>query len=198
MKKKTTQQRILQHALELASVRGIEGIRLGPLAAQAHLSKSGLFAHFRSREDLQLQLLDTAADVFHQEVIRPAAHTPQGLPRLRALVGLWLGWAPRSGLPGGCPFVAAAADLDDREGPVREQLVLFQKRRFTTFQQFVEQAVTLGHLRADLDVVQFTWEVFGMYLMHHTWSRLLRDPDADQHAHTAFEALVAAAQPTEP
>ena len=95
---------------------------LGGLAERAELSKSGLFAHFRSKEELQVELLRAAEEALRREVVVPAMEAPEGLPRLRALVGRWLGWASRSGLPGGCPLYGAAFELDDAEGPVREYL----------------------------------------------------------------------------
>jgi AcrR family transcriptional regulator len=193
-KREGTRQRILRNALEMASLDGLEGVSLGPLAERVHLSKSGLFAHFRSKEALQIQVLDTAAELFQQTVLHPASQAPQGLPRLRALFTLWLGWASRAGLPGGCPIVRAMAEFDESEGEIRDYLVDTQKVWFQTFQQFVEQAVTSGDLRSDLDLVQFTWDASGIYLMHHTASRFLRDATADQRALTAFEALIASAR----
>ena len=122
-----TLQRILQEGLELASLQGLAGVSLAPLADRAKLSKSGLFAHFRSKEALQLKLLETAEALFKSEVIEPARAAPQGLARLEALFERWLGWSGRAGLPGGCPFAAAATDYDDRDGPVRERLVASQR-----------------------------------------------------------------------
>lgn len=193
-KQQATRQRILHEGLALASVVGLDGVSFGTLATQAQLSKSGLFAHFQSREDLQIQILTQAAELFVAEVIAPAREASAGLPRLRALMERWLNWAPRSGLPGGCPFVAGAAEFDDSEGPIRDVLVQLQEQWFATFQRFVAEAVACGHLRADLDSAQFTWESFGIYLAHHFTSRLLHDTLADQRAHKAFETLVAASQ----
>ena len=118
----STHQRILGRGLEIVNERGLAGVSLGGLAIRAELSKSGLFAHFRSKEELQVELLRAAAEALEREVA-PAMQEPEGLPRLRALVGLWLGWAARSGLLGGCPSYGTAFELDDaKEGPVRGYL----------------------------------------------------------------------------
>lgn len=114
------------------------------------------------------------------------------MARLRALFFLWVGWASRSGLPGGCPFVAAATEVDDCEGTLREHVEQMQSRWFRFFQSVVEQAMTCGHLSGQVDPTQFTWEIFGIYLVYHFSSRLLRDPQAEDRAHQAFERLLQA------
>ena len=191
----STHQRILGHGLEIASERGLAGVSLGGLAERAGMSKSGLFAHFRSKEELQVELLDAAEGSLRREVA-PAMEEPEGLPRLRALVGRWLGWASRSGLPGGCPLYGAAFELDDAEdGPVRDHLVESKGGWSMMLEGLVKEAVALGHLRGDADVRQFVWQLDGIYLAHHVSQRLARDPEADARALAAFEALVASAMP---
>ena len=118
-----TRQSIVEHAAGLASRIGLGGITIGALAGDLDLSKSGLFAHFRSKEALQLQVLEHAAARFTELVIRPALAAPRGEPRLRALFDRWRRWPEASGLPGGCLFVQAAVELDDQPGPARDQLV---------------------------------------------------------------------------
>lgn len=195
-KSETTHQRILGRGLEVVSERGLAGVSLGGLAERAGLSKSGLFAHFRSKEELQVELLRTAEGALRREVVAPAMGEPEGLPRLRALVGRWLGWAMRSGLPGGCPLYGAAFELDDaEEGPVREYLAESKSEWSGMLAGLVGEAVALGHLRGDLDVDQFVWQLDGIYLAHHVSQRLARDPDADARARTAFEDLVASSLP---
>jgi AcrR family transcriptional regulator len=159
------------------------------------MSKSGLFAHFRSKEEVQVELLDHVREFAARHTIEPAMAAPEGLPRLRALFTNWLGWAPRAGLPGGCPVAAAIFEVDDLEGAVREQVVAMERewREFLT--AHVLRAVELGHLRSDLDAAQLVWEMTGVYLAHHASSRFLRDPRADDRARVAFEALVARARP---
>jgi AcrR family transcriptional regulator len=192
----TTHQRVLGLGLEMVSERGLAGVSIGGLAERAGLSKSGVFAHFRSKEELQVALLRAAEEALQREVVAPTMAEPPGLPRLRTLMSRWLGWAARSGLPGGCPLYGAAFELDDAdEGPVRDYLAGSQ-REWTTLQtNVVREAMALGHLRSDLDPIQFAWLLNGIYLAHHVSQRLMRDPDADARAHAAFEALVASALP---
>ena len=192
----STRGRILRRGLEIVSERGITGVTLGGLAGRAGLSKSGLFAHFSSKEDLQLELLRFAEGEFGREVLAPALEAPEGLPRLREFFGLWVGWAPRCGLPGGCPFAGAMFELDDlAEGPVRDHLVEGQRAWNAVILGLVGEAVALGHLPENLDAGQFAWQLFGIYLAHHVSERLVRDPEADARANTAFESLLASASP---
>ncbi len=140
-------------------------------------------------------LLHAAEEALKREVVAPAMNVPEGLPRLRVLVGRWLGWAQRSGLPGGCPLYGAAFELDDAEGPVRDYLEESQRAWSGQLQKMVEEAVGLGHLKENLDAAQFVWLLGGIYLSHHVSQRLMRDPEADMRAQFAFNALVAASQP---
>ena len=169
---------------------GLAGVTLGPLAEQVGMSKSGVFAHFRSKEDVQIGLLEHSARIAAPVVIEPTMHEPEGLPRLEALVRNWLGWARRAGLPGGCPIAAAMFELDDGDGPVRDKVVAMEAEWRDLLGQFAKRAVELGHLRADLDVSQFVWELCGIYLSHHVSQRFLRLPDADARAAAAFENLL--------
>jgi len=192
----STHERILWRGLEIVSERGVTGVSLGGLAERAGLSKSGLFAHFRSKEDLQLEILRFAEGEFEREVLAPALEAPEGLPRLRAFMGRWLGWAPRCGLPGGCPFAGAMFELDDlAEGPVRDYLVESQRTWAVMALGLIGEAVALGHLHKDLDAEQFAWQLSGVYLAHHVSQRLVRDPDADERAYAAFESLLVSARP---
>ena len=182
--------------MEIVSERGLAGVSLGGLAERVGMSKSGLFAHFRSKEELQVELLRAAEGALRREVVAPAMEAPEGLPRLREVVGRWLGWASRSGLPGGCPLYGAAFELDDaEEGPVRGYLVESKSQWSEMLVGLVEEAIVLGHLRKDLDVRQFVWGLDGIYLSHHMSQRLTREREADARALAAFEALVASAVP---
>lgn len=195
-KSETTHQRILWRGLEIVSERGLGGVSLGGLADRSGMSKSGLFAHFRSKMELQVELLGAAEAALRREVVDPVADVPEGLPRLRALVGRWLGWAARSGLPGGCPLYAAAFELDDaEEGPVRDFLMSSKAEWSGMLEGLVKKAVELGHLREDIDAAQFVWQLDGIYLSHHVSQRLMKDPEADARALTAFEKLVTSSLP---
>lgn len=195
-KSEATHRHILWRGLEVVSERGFTGISLGGLAVRTGMSKSGLFAHFRSKEGLQVELLRTAEVTLFRGVVDPAMQAPEGLPRLRALVERWLGWAARSGLPGGCPLYAAAFELDDaEEGPVRAHLVESKKEWARMLEGLVRDAMALGHLSRNLDATGFVWQLDGIYLSHHVGQRLMRDPEADTRARDAFEALVASSLP---
>lgn len=190
MKSKATRISLLHHGICVLSLEGLSGVTLGRLAEAASLSKSGLFAHFRSKEQLELALLDEAARLVHRQVVEPAMDAPDGLPRLRALVERWFGWATRAGLPGGCPVAAAMFELDDREGKVREHVVALEREWRELLRSVSTSAVSLGHLRPETDIEAFIWELCGMYLSHHVSARFLRDPAADERAQQAFDTLL--------
>jgi len=190
-KGETTRQAILDRAMTLASQVGLTGLTIGRLAEDLELSKSGLFGHFQSKEALQIQVLEHAAETFVEQVVRPALAEPRGLPRLRALVERWLAWD--SSLPGGCVFVAAAAELDDRPGSVRLRLVELQRQWIDFIATSVRRAIDEGHVARETDAVQFAQDLYGIMLAWHHHSRLLGDPVAEQRARRAFEALLVAA-----
>jgi AcrR family transcriptional regulator len=189
-----TRESILERAAGLASLVGLGGLTIGALADDLDLSKSGLFAHFRSKEALQIQVLEHAAARFVEVVVRPALAAPRGEPRLRALFDRWRRWPVASGLPGGCLFVQAAVELDDRPGPVRDRLVQQERDLMDLIANVARSGVAEGHFRKDLDPEQLAQELYGVMLGWHHASRLMRDPRADARAATAFEALVASAR----
>ncbi|PYS28207.1 MAG: TetR family transcriptional regulator [Acidobacteria bacterium] len=190
-----TRSRIIETGTNLLSTSGLSGITLGTLAERTGMSKSGLFAHFGSKEEVQLSLLEHTAQIAAEHVVAPAMRAAEGLPRLKALFRNWLGWTARAGLAGGCPIAAGIFELDDTEGPVREQLLQMEKSWRALLAQHVAQAVDLGHLRRDLDIEQFVWELCGIYLSHHAFLRFVRDPRADKRARIAFDALLGRALP---
>jgi AcrR family transcriptional regulator len=185
-----TREAILTHALGLATRVGFEGLTIGRLADDLRMSKSGLFAHFRSKEGLQLEILRLAGDRMVESVVRPALATPRGEPRVRALFERWLAWEQSPSLPGGCPFTAASFELDDRPGPVRDYVVQRLRDWMDTLAGAARIAVQEGHFRADLDCEQFAHEMQGIGLGFVHASRLMRDPRARARAERAFEALL--------
>ena len=187
-----TRVAILEEAGRVASRLGLGGLTIGTLAAQTHLSKSGLFGHFQSKEALQIQVLEHAVDRFVAVVVRPALAAPRGEPRMRAVFENWLRWESAS--PGGCLFIAAAVELDDQPGPVRDRLVRSQRDWLDTVAQVFRTGIAEEHFRADADPDQFAYDLYSVMLGYHHASRLLRDPDADRRAAAAFEALLAAAR----
>lgn len=193
-KGETTRQAILERATGLASKVGLGGLSIGELAAELDLSKSGLFAHFRSKEALQIQVLEHGADAFVEHVVRPALTAPRGEPRMRALFERWLDWGRSRPLPGGCLFVQAATELDDRPGLVRDRLVEFQRQWLDVIATSFRKGVELGVFRRDADPEQFAHDLYGVMLGYHHASRLLRDSQAETRARRAFDSLLAAAR----
>ena len=185
-----TRQQILDHAVALASKVGLGGMTIGTLAESLNLSKSGLYAHFQSKEALQLKTLEAGAEKFIDTVVRPALKAPRGEPRLRALFENWCRWPEESSLQGGCLFVQVAAEYDDISGPVRDMLVRLQKDWLDVLVNAVRATVNEGHFRADVDAEQFAYELYGVMLMFHHSARLLGDPKAEQRARIAFESLI--------
>ncbi len=187
----STKQQVLTSGTNLLTIAGLNGITIGALAVRTGMSKSGLFAHFRSKEELQLQLLDNAAQIASATVIEPAMAAAPGLPRLRALVAAWLGWTRSAGLDGGCPVAAGMFELDDMHGHVRDHLLSMEAYWRALLLRLTDEAVERKQLKKDLDAEQFVWELCGIYLSHHASSRFLNDPKADVRAGIAFEALLA-------
>ena len=187
----TTRQRILDHAMAVASAEGFDGLTIGRLSADLKLSKSGLFAHFGSKEALQEALLELTADRFVDAVIRPAiTANPRGLPRLRAAFENWLEWGRAPDLPGGCLLIAAGFEFDDRPGLVRDLLVRYQRDLLATLARSVRLAAAEGHLAPDTDPDQAAFEIYGLILSFHHAYRLLQDAEADRRVRAAFERLL--------
>ena len=195
-KGETTRTTILDHATGLASQVGLSGLTIGALADDLELSKSGLFAHFRSKEALQIQVLTHAAQSFIERVIRPALQEPRGEPRMRALFERWLAWDRDRALPGGCVFVAAASELDDRPGAVREHLVDQQRQWLDVLVTSFRKGVEAGQFKPTADAEQFTQDLYGVMLAFHHQSRLMANPRAESRARVAFENLLAHARAT--
>ena len=191
-KRQDTKERILGKALDLASTVGFEGLSIGKLAKATEMSKSGLFAHFESKEDLQLEVLRTATIHFVHTVVSPSLLQPRGEPRVRALFNRWVEWDTLR--KGGCPFVAASHELDDRSGRLRDALVSVQKDWVDTLAKAVRIAVEEGHFRSDLDTDQLAFEIYGVAMAFHLFHRLMRDPTAHDRAKSAFEQLLISAK----
>jgi AcrR family transcriptional regulator len=184
-----TRAAILGEALELTSRVGLEGLSIGVLAKRTGMSKSGLYAHFDSKEGLQRDVLREAADRWTELVIRPALREPRGLPRLEKLFERWIAWDTEA-FTGGCPFMAAAIDFDDRKGPVRDAVAGHIRDALSAVARAVGLAVDEGHLRADTDVEQVTFELWGILAGFQQYARLLADERARARADRAFAALI--------
>lgn len=193
-KGEATRERIVDRAMRLASRDGLNGLSIGGLAADLGLSKSGLFAHFGSKDELQLEVLQAGAKRFETRVIAEAWRAPRGRPRIEKLFDLWLRWQQDPEMPGGCIFVAAATELDDQAGPAHDFLVDAQKKLLAALAQAARIAVEQGHFRPDLDGEQFAFDLQGIILAYSHARRLLRSPLAESRAKTAFRQLLTTAQ----
>jgi AcrR family transcriptional regulator len=185
-----TRRAILDQALRLASTGGLGQLSIGLLAGAAKMSKSGLFAHFRSKEQLQIEVLRAASDRFVAKVLAPALRAPRGEPRLEALFENWLAW-DRDEFPGGCVFQAAAAELDDQTGPVRDYLVETQRDLQDSIAQIARAGIESRKFKSAVDPDQLAFDFMGILLAFHRMSRLLRDENAERRARRAFDDLLA-------
>jgi AcrR family transcriptional regulator len=173
-----TRAAILREAVSLATVDGLEGLSIGNLAASLGMSKSGLYAHFGSKQDLQLATVDEAERIFQAEVIEPALAAPAGVAQLVALCEGFFGHLERRTFPGGCFFAGAALEMGPRPGPVNERVAAFQRGFVGLIHQFVATSLELGQLPDDEDVDQLTFELNGIILAANTNVVLAQDPRA--------------------
>jgi AcrR family transcriptional regulator len=185
-----TRAAILDAGFHIVSRAGLEGLTIGTLAAATGMSKSGLFAHFGSREELLLAVMDRGQQEFIKVVVNPALAKPRGLPRLKALFVEWLGWTESADLPGGCPMIGGAIEFDDKPGVVRDALAAGQRAWIDTLTRAVRQAIEQGQLAPDTDPEQISFEVFGIALVVHHHRRLLGYQKARSRALAAFDALI--------
>lgn len=184
----------MEAAVAAASTVGLSAVSIGELARTVGMSKSGLFAHFESKENLQIEVLRSAVSHFIADVVSPALRQPRGEARVRALFVNWFDWSSRSTLPGGCLFIAAASEFDDQPGPVRDYLVSTQKDWLGTLNQAARIAVEEGQFRSKLDTEQFAHDLYSILLAYHHFSRLLQLPAARRRAFRTFEQLMEASR----
>lgn len=186
-KRALTRELILDHAYALASRDGLEGLSIGSLAADVGMSKSGVFAHFGSREELQLAVLDAGARRFADRVLRPALTEPRGLPRLRAIVRQWFAWAGDHA--DGCVLLSAASEYDGRDGALHDGVVRQQSEWRAALDKAAGQAIEAGHLRADADPAQLAFEIYALILGLHHDAGLFGFAQASTRTEAAFERL---------
>jgi AcrR family transcriptional regulator len=172
-----TRRAILRKAVNLASLEGLEGLTIGKLASALRISKSGLFAHFGSKEDLQCAVVDAAREIFVEKVVRPA-YEFRGLKRLRALCENWLSYGERKVFPGGCFFSAASLEFDDRPGRVRDQIVELMKKWLGGLEHAAREAQLAGEIKKEVDVRQLAFEIQALAMGANWSSRLFRDQNA--------------------
>ena len=189
MKGRQTRAAILDAALALASQMGLEGLSIGALAEVTQMSKSGVFAHFGSREELQISVIREYHAKFSDEVFEPAMSAPRGLPRLRALFDRWFKRVSVE-IDAGCIYISGAVEFDDRPGPVRDALVAMVQTWHAALERAILIAIDEGHLRADTDPQQMLFEIHGLILALHHDARFLRRPGADARARAGFENVL--------
>jgi AcrR family transcriptional regulator len=188
-----TRDTIVGRAYDIARASGVEGLSIGPLAAAVGMSKSGVFAHFGSREDLQLAVLEEAALRFGNAVLMPALSQARGLPRLRAIMQNWFEWV-RSTAGGGCVLMASVMEYDDRPGALHDQVLHNERRWRTELARAVQVAIDAGHLAAG-DVDQYVFELYAIPLTVHHEAGLFGYDVARRHGDAAVERWIAAYSP---
>ena len=184
-----TRAAILDVALDLASRDGLEGLTIGLLADRMNMSKSGVFAHFGSREDLQIEVLKLYHQQFELEVFYPCMKEPRGLPRLQGMFSRWMKRVTVE-IASGCIYISGAAEYDDRPGAIREELVGMVLAWQDALFRCVQQATDLGHLRAGTDAQQMVFEMYGLVLALHHDARFIKRPGSVERAFAGFERLL--------
>ncbi len=190
LKGRQTRAAILDAALALASQMGLEGLSIGALAEVTQMSKSGVFAHFGSREELQISVVREYHAKFESEIFEPALAEARGLPRLRAMYDRWFKRVSVE-IDAGCIYISGAVEFDDRPGPVRDALVAMVQTWHAALERAIRMAIDEGHLEQDTDPQQLLFEVHGLILALHHDARFLRRPGADARARAGFENVLA-------
>jgi AcrR family transcriptional regulator len=190
---RATREAIIERAVQLSSVRGLEGITIGRLAADLQMSKAGVLGHFGSKEALQLTALEAAFDVFQREIWDRAADAEPGLPRLLAICDAWTDYLERGVFPGGCFMTAASCEFDDREGPVREALAARLSRWYATLESEARLAVEAGDLPAGTDPLTIALHLNALAMAANERRQLLGDQSAPGVARRAMRAALGVA-----
>ena len=184
-----TRAAILDVALDLASRNGLEGLTIGLLADRMHMSKSGVFAHFGSREDLQLEVLKLYHHRFEQEVFFPSMQEPRGILRLKSMFARWITRVSVE-IASGCIYISGAVEYDDRPGPIREELVAMVQVWQNALLRCVTQSIASGDLKPGTDAQQMVFEMYGLILALHHDARFLRMPGSVERARAGFTRLI--------
>jgi AcrR family transcriptional regulator len=196
-KGEATRAAIVEVALGIARREGLEGLTIGVLAEQAGMSKSGAFAHFGSREELQLAVLKAYAERFVEQVLRPAVARPRGLSRLTALLDNWLAHLGGE-IEQGCLMISGASEYDDRPGPLRDEMVRIVRGWSEELLRAIEGAKASGEFASDTDSEQLAFEIHGLVLVTHQQARLLRSGDSLARARAGLARLLASAASVAP
>lgn len=191
MSKKTlTHQQILHHALLMSSRVGLSGLTIGSLAKECGLSKSGVFSHFKSKEKLQLEVIQFASERFHENVIAPALLAPRGLPRLRMFFVRWIDWLNNDLIPDGCPMISAAAEIKAHAADVAGSILQMQDRLFVFISKATDLAKQEGHLCESVSTEQFAFQFHAIVVGYNLYNKLVERDKAESMALAGFEHLV--------
>lgn len=183
-----TKRTILDAGLKMATQLSLESVTIGNLAKAIQISKSGLFAHFQSKENLQLAILKHAGDLFAEKVVVPALKETAGIPRIKALITNWKNWSAT--MPGGCIFVSASAEFADRPGNVHDFIRAQQEEWVDSLRRMARSAVRIGDFRKDADCDQFAFDLYSLLLGFHYYHQLLRDTDIVKRQEKALADLL--------
>jgi AcrR family transcriptional regulator len=170
-----TRSAILRRAVDIASAEGLEGLTVGRLAEELGMSKSGLFAHFGSKEELQLATVEMARQIFIDQITRPALSAPKGMPRLWSIIDRWLAYIERGIFKGGCFFTAASFEFDSRRGPVRDRIAEIMREWLGVLVRAVEQAQAAGHMKPEVEAAHLAYEIQSLAIGGHWANQLLDD-----------------------
>ena len=183
-----TKQTILEFGLQMASQIGLESVTIGSLAKETGMSKSGLFAHFQSKENMQVEILKHAAQEFADHVIVPVLKISAGIPRIKALVDNWIAWG--ANMKGGCIFVSASTEFSDRPGKVRTVLLRQQEDWIDSLRRLAQSAIRVGDFREDMDCDQFAFDLYSLLLGFHYYHKLLQDTETKTRQEIALSQLL--------
>jgi AcrR family transcriptional regulator len=188
-----TRQEILRLATDIASAEGLEGLSIGRLATELRMSKTGIFAHFGSKEQLQLAVVAAAKQIFMDQVVQPAFIKPRGIPRLQAMLESWLGYVEKIVFRGGCFFAAASAEFDSRPGPVRDEIAVLTKAWLVALQDEIAFAKSAKSMKGSVKPVQLAFELHA-YVQEANWAfKLFNDKSAFSYARRAIAGRIASA-----
>lgn len=183
-----TKNNILTIGLEMASRYGLEDVTIGSLAKTMQMSKSGIFGHFQSKENLQVLIINHAVEDFTENVIVPSLKVERGIPRIKVMVENWIKWG--NGLTGGCIFVSANNEFSDRPGLVRDVLLSHQKSWLDSLAKLADSAINAGDFRPDIDINQFAFELYSLLLGFHYYHRMLKDTNTRDKQEKALDQLI--------
>jgi AcrR family transcriptional regulator len=190
-KGQTSRETILLTAAKLATIKGLMGLSLGELAAEVGMSKSGLYAHFKDKEELELATIETAAVILNREVLQPAMKAQAGTERLKAVANLFISHLERRVFPGGCFFAAVAAELDTHPGPARDRVVEVLDKWLILLRQCILDAQTFGEIDSKADVAQAVFEIEAMLLAGNFLFVMRNDPIHLTQAREGVENVLA-------